>query len=257
MSLPSSDRRAALVAHGPLCRRCAVPNSPAAVDLVRDGDPDGGPKDREAAPLLAKAAEAGNPDAENDYGYILQDGCGVPEDDADAVNWDRASAAQGNMPAMRRLGYLYLTGTGTSADAATAKSLFQTREPTGGVHVTVEQRIAAGVLGRREGHARGGDDLHGAAARRDAGAVASATGQDARPFRVRFAVSKRPPTSGVKTLDHLRILTATRKWVAASLCCARHADASIGDATASLPGARAASRARTRSTSGPVMRKGA
>jgi TPR repeat protein len=102
-------------------------------DLVRDGDPGGGPKDKEAAEWLAKSAAAGNPDAENYYGYILQHGRGVPEDDAGAVKWDTAAAAQGNIPATRRLGYLYSNGIGTSEDDAKAKSLLQTASAGGDI----------------------------------------------------------------------------------------------------------------------------
>jgi TPR repeat protein len=101
------------------------------VDLVHDGDPNGGPHDTEAATWLSKAAAAGNADAQNYYGYLLQNGRGVTEDDAAAVKWDAAAAAQNNIPATRRLGYLTANGIGTKEDDAKAASLYRTAAAAG------------------------------------------------------------------------------------------------------------------------------
>jgi TPR repeat protein len=56
-------------------------------DLATDGDPDGGPRDGEAVTWLAKAAQAGDAEAEEYYAYFLANGRGTKEDDAAAVTW--------------------------------------------------------------------------------------------------------------------------------------------------------------------------
>ena len=59
---------------------------------------------------LQELAEAGNPAAQNDLGWIYQNGRGVPQDDAEAVKWYRKAAEGGYAIAQDNLGWIYQQG---------------------------------------------------------------------------------------------------------------------------------------------------
>ena len=66
----------------------------------------------EAAILLHKSAELGNPSAQNSLGYMYRKGLGVQKNDTIAVEWYRRAAEQGHAEAQFSLGYMYSTGSG-------------------------------------------------------------------------------------------------------------------------------------------------
>jgi TPR repeat protein len=66
----------------------------------------------EAARTLRPAAEAGDPNAQNNLGALYLMGRGVPKDLEEASKWFRFSADQGVAEAQYNLGSMYLTGEG-------------------------------------------------------------------------------------------------------------------------------------------------
>jgi TPR repeat protein len=69
-----------------------------------------------------KAAEAGNPLAENNLADMYLRGQGVRQDDSAAFSWFQKAAAQGHTGARIKLGYLYAEGQGTPKDPEAAYS---------------------------------------------------------------------------------------------------------------------------------------
>ena len=67
-----------------------------------------------------KAAEQGDADAQYSLGVMLDNGAGVPEDDAAAVRWYRKAAEQGDADAQHKLGRMYADGAGVSQDNVSA-----------------------------------------------------------------------------------------------------------------------------------------
>lgn len=61
-------------------------------------------------------AEAGDPAAQNNIGFMYRKGRGVTPDDSIAISWYRRSAAQGFADAMTNLGYMYDESRGTTQD---------------------------------------------------------------------------------------------------------------------------------------------
>jgi TPR repeat protein len=77
--------------------------------------------DAQAVEWFRKAAEQGNPDAQFGLGLLYRDGeRGVPRDDAQAVEWFRKAAEQGYADAQFGLGLMYDMGEGVSEDDAQA-----------------------------------------------------------------------------------------------------------------------------------------
>jgi len=69
---------------------------------------------------LRARAEAGDAEAQNDLGFMYDNGRDVPEDDTDAVRWYRLAADQGHATAQFNLGFMYRDGRGVPQDAAEA-----------------------------------------------------------------------------------------------------------------------------------------
>lgn len=67
-----------------------------------------------------KAAEQGNAEAQNCLGYMYYNGKGVSRDDAKAMEWYRKAADQGEAGAQYHLGEMYKYGRGVSRDDAKA-----------------------------------------------------------------------------------------------------------------------------------------
>jgi hypothetical protein len=61
-------------------------------------------------------ADAGDPVAQFNLGLLYVDGHGVPQSDAEAVNWFRRAAEQDYTPAQHNLGAMYGTGQGVKRD---------------------------------------------------------------------------------------------------------------------------------------------
>jgi TPR repeat protein len=61
-------------------------------------------------------AEQGDATAQNNLGVMYENGDGVPQDDAEAVNWFRLAAEQGLADAQSNLGIMYEYGKGVLQD---------------------------------------------------------------------------------------------------------------------------------------------
>ena len=68
--------------------------------------------DAEAVKWFKKAAAQGRADAQYNLGVMYDNGSGVPENDAEAVKWYRKAADQGLAAAQSNLGYMYYSGDG-------------------------------------------------------------------------------------------------------------------------------------------------
>lgn len=69
-----------------------------------------------AIPILKKAAELGNAEAQYNLGVCFQQGAGVSQDDKIANEWFLKSASQGWKDAQFKLAYSFATGRGVSQD---------------------------------------------------------------------------------------------------------------------------------------------
>jgi S1-C subfamily serine protease len=69
---------------------------------------------------LKNKAEAGDAGAQHTLGIHYHDGEGVPQDDAEALRWERKAAEQGHADAETWLGACYFKGAGVSQDYAEA-----------------------------------------------------------------------------------------------------------------------------------------
>ena len=86
----------------------------------------GVPQDeKRAAYWYEKAANAGDPVAQNQIGYFYQAGIGVNPDSAQAVKWFQRAAAGGLISAKVNLGIAYLFGTAVKKDPVLAQDFFR------------------------------------------------------------------------------------------------------------------------------------
>ena len=65
---------------------------------------------------LRQLAMSGDPAAQNDLGWMYQNGRGVPQDDREAIKWYRRAAGQDYAIAQDNLGWMYQHGRGVSQD---------------------------------------------------------------------------------------------------------------------------------------------
>jgi hypothetical protein len=93
----------------------------AAAYLSGDGVPH---DDAQAAQWYLKAAQSGNPEAENQIGYFYLSGIGVPVDQERAAHWFQLASASGMGWAKVNLGVSYLRGEGVRQNVSTARQLF-------------------------------------------------------------------------------------------------------------------------------------
>jgi uncharacterized protein len=70
--------------------------------------------------LLRPLADQGNAVAQFILGVMYDNGKGVPQNDAEAMNWYREAADRGETNAQCNLGTMYLTGQGVPQDYAEA-----------------------------------------------------------------------------------------------------------------------------------------
>lgn len=84
-----------------------------------------GKDEKQAAFWYEKAAEAGDPWAQQQIGFFYQAGIGVMADPARAAHWYQLAAASGLATAKRNLGVAYLWGAGVPMDKALAAQLFR------------------------------------------------------------------------------------------------------------------------------------
>jgi len=86
----------------------------------------GAPKDeKQAAYWFEKAADAGDPWAQQQIGFFYQAGIGVPVDEARSTHWYQLAAANGLAGAKMNLGVAYLWGLGVPVDKGFAAQLFR------------------------------------------------------------------------------------------------------------------------------------
>ena len=71
-----------------------------------------------------QAAKQGNVDAQYNLGVMYAIGQGVPQDDAQAVQWYRQTAEQGDAQAQVLLGIAYESGRGVRQDLALAQEWY-------------------------------------------------------------------------------------------------------------------------------------
>lgn len=69
-----------------------------------------------AAVWYRRAADLGHAGAQNDLGWLYQNGWGVPRDNAQAVYWYRLAATQGNGSAQVNIGWMHQNGRGVPRD---------------------------------------------------------------------------------------------------------------------------------------------
>jgi uncharacterized protein len=81
--------------------------------------------EKQAAYWFEKAAEAGDPWAQQQIGFFYQAGIGVPIDPARAAHWYQLAAASGLATAKRNLGVAYLWGAGVPMNTEFAAQLFR------------------------------------------------------------------------------------------------------------------------------------
>ena len=74
----------------------------------------------EAVKWYRRAAEQGDAYAQNNLGFMYDNGHGVPQDYAEAVKWYRRAAEQGDAYAQHNLGFMYDEGHGVPQDYAEA-----------------------------------------------------------------------------------------------------------------------------------------
>jgi TPR repeat protein len=74
----------------------------------------------EAVDWYRKAAEQGDASAQTKLGIMYDDGRGVTQDYAEAADWYRKAAEQGNALAQTNLGFMYENGSGVLQDAVVA-----------------------------------------------------------------------------------------------------------------------------------------
>jgi TPR repeat protein len=74
----------------------------------------------EAMKWFRQAAEKGDSIAQNNIGWLYQNGSGVGQDYSEAMRWFQKAADQGYAVAQNNLGWLYQNGWGVSKDYAQA-----------------------------------------------------------------------------------------------------------------------------------------
>ena len=72
--------------------------------------------DAEAIQWYRLAAEQGDASAQFNLGLMYDNGRGVPQDDAEAIQWYRLAAEQGYASAQNNLGLMYMNGEGVPQD---------------------------------------------------------------------------------------------------------------------------------------------
>jgi TPR repeat protein len=86
----------------------------------------GQPQDyAQALSWFYKAAEHGSNDAQENIGYVFENGLGVPTDYAKAMWWFVEAAAHGNSNAENQLGWMYQFGQGVKPDDARAVTWYR------------------------------------------------------------------------------------------------------------------------------------
>ncbi len=92
----------------------------------------GVPQDEaQAVQWTRKAADQGLDEAQNNLGVMYEKGLGVPRDDAEAVQWYRKAAEQGHAKAQNNLAAMYGNGQGVAPNRVIANALFNVARANG------------------------------------------------------------------------------------------------------------------------------
>jgi TPR repeat protein len=83
----------------------------------------GDKEDEEAAHWYLRGAEAGDPDSQFMYAWLLLQGRGVPRNEGEAARWYSAAAAQGHGDSYFELARLFAEGIGVSPNTVEAYAL--------------------------------------------------------------------------------------------------------------------------------------
>jgi TPR repeat protein len=94
-----------------------------------------------------KAAAAGNSEAQNDLGVMYMNGWGVEKNKVEAVRWYRLAVKQKNAHAMFNLGAAYYNGDGVGIDDTRAYAWFLLAQDNGSESAADAVRRAEGQLG--------------------------------------------------------------------------------------------------------------
>ena len=82
-------------------------------------------QDTSAVQSYQRAADQGEPVAQNNLGVMYRNGRGVPKSDTTALSWYRKSADQGNAFAQNNMGFMYENGHGVPKSDTTAVSWYR------------------------------------------------------------------------------------------------------------------------------------
>jgi TPR repeat protein len=85
-----------------------------------------------AAHWYRRAADQGNSEAQNNVGWLYENGRGVAQDYGEAMRWFRLAAEQANAPAQANIGRLYENGRGVAQDYGEAMRWYRTAADNGG-----------------------------------------------------------------------------------------------------------------------------
>jgi TPR repeat protein len=105
------------------------------------------PKVRSRAPMVPEGGGQGRASAQNDVGWIYQQGLGVPRDYNEALRWFRKSADQGFFRAENNLGIMYENGWGVPQDMAEAARWYKMSADQG--HPKAQFNLASMYAGGR------------------------------------------------------------------------------------------------------------
>jgi len=95
---------------------------------------------------LPKAAQQGNPDAQNRLGILFMQGQGVTADDVQAAVWFSKAAEQGDGHAQANLAAFYQVGRGVQRDSIQTYKWYRLSEQTGGEDWSGELRDLAKAM---------------------------------------------------------------------------------------------------------------
>ena len=90
-----------------------------------------------------KAAEQGNAVAQNNLGFMYDNGKGVAQDYKEAVKWYTKAAEQGNASAQSNLGAMYDQGKGVAQDYKSAHMWFNITAANGNSNAVKNRDIVA------------------------------------------------------------------------------------------------------------------
>ena len=116
---------------------------------------------------VRQAAEQGDATAQFNLGVMYAKGEGVPQDDAEAVQWYRLAAEQGHAEAQGTLGAMYMNGQGVPQDDETAhvwlnvaasRSTGEQRDKYVEARAAAAERMTRGQLAEAQRRAREWDE---------------------------------------------------------------------------------------------------